>query len=113
MVTVKDGTVCKWQFVVIVHSGLWRTLLRPSLETALLQGAVQGQAGFLCWHLAPENLQFGGLDPNSLLDHTHQTQNCAAARQNHLKIPRMDGGGEGDQSDAQTDKPAGLVTEKI
>lgn len=80
VVVVEDGTVCKWQSVVIIHGGLWRTLLWPSFEAALLQRALQGQAGLLCWHSATENLQARGLDPSSVLDHTHQTKNCAVAQ---------------------------------
>ena len=106
MVTVEDGTVGEQQSVVVVHSVLWRSSLWPSSEATLLQEALWGQAGLLCGHSAPENLQPGGLDPDPVLDHPDQTGDSAAAQQNHLEVSWMSCSRvEGDQSDTQADEP--------
>lgn len=109
VVTVEDGTVGERQAVVVEHGVLWRSFLRASSEAALLQGALRGQAGLLRGHPAPENLQPGGLHPDPVLDDPDQTENSAAARQNHVKVPRVVGCGgvEGDQSNRQADEPVG------
>lgn len=64
--------------------------------------------GLLSGHSAPENLQSVGLDPDPVLDDPDQPDNSAAGQQNHLKVSRMCRREvEGDQSDTQTDEPAG------
>lgn len=109
MVTVEDGTVCKQQRVVVVHSVLWRSFLWPSSEATFLQETSWGQASLLCGYSTPKNLQPGGLDPNPLLDRPDQTENSTAAQQNNLKVSWMSCSSrvEGDQSDTQTDEPVG------
>lgn len=108
MVTVQNGTVCKQECVVVVHRVLWRSFLWSPSEATLLQGALRGQTGLLSGHSAPENLQSVGLDPDPVLDDPDQPDNSAAGQQNHLKVSRMCRREvEGDQSDTQTDEPAG------